>query len=287
MPRAVDDLPPSERFRAASDARTWATQSNGRETVVLIEPDAGEADRIGGALVRRGVRFLSFTNPWRALAHIGGEAAAVVVVSARLGAVPLREIVEAIKDETPLPVLIAYRPTDTETIGPAVLAGGRPLVGLPYEPHELMRVVGDALPSLPSPACVEFGRLSVIPEWNDAHLDGTGLDLSPLEFRVLAELVRRGGRAASRDALVTAAWSDAPTDPKGLLTAAIKRLRHKFEALGVCDAVETVRGVGYRLNARTLHESELSSGPQRAATPISTMRRSTRVEMSSTILRTS
>lgn len=291
MSRRAEQAAPSERFRAISDARAWASQTDGREVVVLIEPDATVADHVAGLLARRGVRTLAFASPWRALAHIGREPAAVIVASARLGPTPLREVVQAVKDETALPVLIAFDPANTDAIGPAVIAGGRPLITLPYDTDEMVHALADALPALPAPTCVRFGRLSIVPEWQDAHLDGTGLDLSPIEFRILAELVRRGGRAASREAILAAAWTQTPADPKASVGNALKRLRQKLEAIGVPGAVETVRGVGYRLNAHALAEGaievSLSDGPQPAATPISSMSRSTRTEMSSTIRRTS
>lgn len=271
-----------EKIRARADARMWASATIGRECVVLIDPDEAEADRVATELTARGVRVLTFATPWRALAHLGAEPAAVVVVSAGLGALLLGEIVEAIRDETDHLVLIAYSPDDTETIGPAVAAGGRPLVVLPYDAGELIRVIGAVLPSLPPPTEVTIGRLSVVPEWQDASVDGTGLDLSPLEFRVLAELVRRGGRAATRDALVAAAWDVVPNQPSNLLTAAVKRVRHKLETVGIRNAVETVRGVGYRLNTQALESRD-----QARKTPISAMSRSTRIEISSTIRRTS
>lgn len=271
-----------EKIRARADAHTWTSASVGRECVVLIEPDEAEAGRVEAELTARGVRVLTFATPWRALAHLGAEPAAVVVVSAGLGPLLLGEIVEAIRDETDHLALIAYSPADTETIGPAVAAGGRPVVVLPYDSSELIRVIGAVLPSLPPPTEVQIGRLSVVPEWHDASVDGAGLDLSPLEFRVLVELVRRGGRAATRDALVAAAWDVVPNQPSNLLTAAVKRVRHKFEAAGVGNAVETVRGVGYRLNTQTL-----GSRDQAGKTPISAMSRSTRIEISSTIRRTS
>ncbi|MFE6648284.1 winged helix-turn-helix domain-containing protein [Nocardioides sp. NPDC057772] len=249
---------------------------------MLIEPDEDEAVRVEAELSVRGVRVVTFTTPWHALAHLGAEPAAVVVVSVRLGPLLLGEIVEAIRDETDHLVLIAYAPDDTETIGPAVAAGGRPLVVLPYDTGELIRVIGAVLPSLPPPTEVRIGRLSMVPEWQDARVDDTSLDLSPLEFRVLVELVRRDGRAATRDALVAAAWPEVPNEPNNLLTAAIKRVRHKFELLGVHDTIETIRGVGYRINTRAF-----APRGQAGKTPISAMSRSTRIEISSTIRRTS
>ncbi|TSD65701.1 winged helix-turn-helix domain-containing protein [Aeromicrobium piscarium] len=287
MSGELHELSPTERISVRSDVRTWRARSDASEVLILVEPDIAEADRIGRELTQRGVRFLNFVSPWRALAHLGSESSAVVVVSSGLGQGPLEVIVEAVRAETSLPVLIAYRPDETDVIGPAVAAGGRPLIIHPYEASDMIRIVCEVLPAPAPPACVEFGRLSLVPEWQDAQLDEKGIDLSPLEFHVLSELVRRAGRAASKEALIAAAWSGTSPDPNALLAAAIKRIRHKFMARGVCEAIETVRGVGYRLSAAALGGAPQMGVSHGVATPISPMSRSTRAEMSSTIRRTS
>lgn len=276
----------SDRSRAQTDARAWSSRSDGREVVVLIEPDRDEAENVAEHLARRGVRTLAFDSPWRALAHLGAEPAAIVIVSARLGSGCMSEIVQAIKDERPLPVLIAYDPTDLGSIGPAVIAGGQPRIALPYRVEDVMGAIADVLPALPPPVSVDFGRLSIVPEWQDAHLDGRGLDVSPLEFKVLTELIHRRGRAVSREVLLASAWETLPADPKGSLGAALRRLRCKMAALGVPDAIETVRGVGYRLNGEALDVQGVGE-PVAPDVPSSAIRTLTRAAMSSTMRRTS
>lgn len=292
--RGVDHLAANERHQALADARLWAGCTTGREALVLIEPDEAEAARVTTALTHRGVRLVRFSSPWHALAHLGAEPAAIVVASARLGSEVLTQVVEAIKQETTLPVLIAYGPSNAASIGPAVMAGGRPIVELPYDPRSLIHVLSEALPQLPPPTYVDFGRLSLVPEWQDAHLDDRGLGLSRIEYTIVAELVRRGGRCASRGDLISAAWPSGSSEPASLLTAAVKRIRIKFASRGLRDAVETVRGVGYRLNAPVLLSPSPSMSstsewpqPQLSAAPISTRSRPTRTEMSSMMRRTS
>lgn len=285
MAGAVADPAPSERAAAKDDARAWSMLTVGLSEVLLVEPDPDEADRLRAALEKRSIPVGIFSSPWHALAHLARNEAAVLVASARLGSSALRDLVEAVRAETEIPVLIAFGPEDVQTIGAAVIAGGRPLVTLPYNAQQLVRAVADIVPTAPAPLVFEVGRLSIVPQWQDAHLDDRGLDLSPIEFRILTELARRGGRAVSRTALIHACWPNPPANPKSILNAAIKRIRHKLESLGVADSIETVRGVGYRLNVSALAhpQGESGVGPK----PISERSTSTRREISATMRRTS
>jgi DNA-binding response OmpR family regulator len=84
---------------------------------------------------------------------------------------------------------------------------------------------------------VDFGRQT-------AMLDGSELALTPLEFRLLAALVRHAGETLSPARLMQTVWNDytgATTDP---VKVYIGYLRRKLGAAG--ERLETVRGFGYR-----------------------------------------
>ena len=77
-----------------------------------------------------------------------------------------------------------------------------------------------------------------------AWVDGAVVPLTPREFSLLEALAMSGGRVLSRVDLIVQAWNS----PDGLhersVDAHIKSLRRKLGAAR--DAVETVRGLGYR-----------------------------------------
>ncbi len=77
-----------------------------------------------------------------------------------------------------------------------------------------------------------------------AWVDGAAVALTPREFSLLEALAMSGGRVLSRMDLIVQAWNG----PDGLhersVDAHIKSLRRKLGAAR--DAVETVRGLGYR-----------------------------------------
>ena len=66
----------------------------------------------------------------------------------------------------------------------------------------------------------------------------------PLEFGVLRELDRARG-AVSRSQLVEAVWDTSYTGGSNVVDAVVHSVREKLGPHG--GAIETVRGVGYRL----------------------------------------
>jgi two-component system phosphate regulon response regulator PhoB len=77
-----------------------------------------------------------------------------------------------------------------------------------------------------------------------ATCDGTELELTPTEFRLLECLLRQPGRAFSRAQLMDAAIEEGAIVLERTIDVHVKSLRRKLGDDG--ELVETVRGVGYR-----------------------------------------
>jgi hypothetical protein len=78
-------------------------------------------------------------------------------------------------------------------------------------------------------------------------LDGRRVDLTQLEFDVLRYLHEREGRAVEREALLHDVWGYEWTGGSNVIETAISGLRKKLGPRAA--ALQTVRGVGYRLQA--------------------------------------
>ena len=77
--------------------------------------------------------------------------------------------------------------------------------------------------------------------------DGRSISLQPREFQILEELVREGGNVVTRTMLLERVW-DYHFDPMtNIVDTHVSRLRSKLNEDGLPDAIETVRGVGYRM----------------------------------------
>ncbi len=78
--------------------------------------------------------------------------------------------------------------------------------------------------------------------------EGTPLNLTDLEFRVLAALMTRPGRAWSFNDLRRTGWGDGPDlcGDDQTVRALVQRLRKKLLAAQVPIAIEAVRSFGFR-----------------------------------------
>ena len=74
--------------------------------------------------------------------------------------------------------------------------------------------------------------------------NGEPVHLKPMEYNLLAQLMRNPGVALYRSVLYERVWGSEPEEDTRTLDIHIQRLRKKLDW---ADTIETVRGVGYRL----------------------------------------
>jgi DNA-binding response OmpR family regulator len=80
-------------------------------------------------------------------------------------------------------------------------------------------------------------------------LAGSPVVLTRLEFDLLTHLISNIGRVLTRERLLEQAWGYAYSGDTRAVDSAIKRLRAKLRAASIeTDIIETIRGVGYRIN---------------------------------------
>jgi DNA-binding response OmpR family regulator len=82
------------------------------------------------------------------------------------------------------------------------------------------------------------------------YRDGTPINLTPVEFRLLAYLARHPGRALTHAMILQAVWGHEYADEVHMLRVNVSRLRQKIERdPGRPRIVQTVPGVGYMVPA--------------------------------------
>ncbi len=109
----------------------------------------------------------------------------------------------------------------------------------------LRRGTGD--PGLEGDGTLRVGALRIDAAAYRIWVDEEEIQLTATEFRLLTMLARRSGRVQTRGQLLQEVWDMPPDLSTRTVDTHMKRLREKLGAAG--DRLETVRGVGYRLNA--------------------------------------
>lgn len=92
------------------------------------------------------------------------------------------------------------------------------------------------------------GDLLFYPERLELRFKDEVTALTKKETDIIETLLERYPRVAGRQDLLEKLWDDQAYVDENTLNVNITRVRNKFQVLGIENAVETVRGAGYRLN---------------------------------------
>lgn len=150
---------------------------------------------------------------------------------------------------TPIILLTAKTQESDKVLG--LELGADDYVTKPFSPRELRarvkallrRAVGEL------PEIYRFGDVEVDSARREVRRSGKAVDVTPLEFKLLATLVRRRGRVLSRDQLLDEVWGRGTFLTDRVVDTHITNLRKKIEPEpSEPRYVISVRGIGYRFD---------------------------------------
>jgi two-component system, OmpR family, response regulator len=126
-------------------------------------------------------------------------------------------------------------------------AGADDYLSKPFSFGELLARLRALVRRAPAerPTEIAVGALRLDPASRRAWRGEDEVDLSAKGFALLEAFMRRPGEVLSRDRLLEAAWDMGFESRSNIVDVYVRYLREKVGR----DAIETVRGVGYRLRA--------------------------------------
>jgi two-component system response regulator MtrA len=216
--------------------------------VVLVEDD----ERLGGQVVAT-LRDAGYDPVWlrdgRQATPVAVQEASLVILDLMLPGLHGLDVLKRLREECDVPVLVLSARNETPDKVRALKLGADDYVTKPFWPEELLARVAARLrrPVLQRHGVLQWGDLSIDPGGRAVEVAGAPVDLTRVEFDILAALARRPGAAVSRASLVAHVLDPEREGGERTLDVHVSRLRKK---LGPCGRlVGTVWGVGYRLEA--------------------------------------
>ncbi len=223
--------------------------------MLIIEDEEDVVEMLTRAFTRAGgFKVTTAADGAEGLRRAREDLPALVILDLMLPKMPGLEVCKILKSDSltsHIPVLmLTARAEEVDRIVGLEL-GADDYVTKPFSPREVVLRARAVLRRGEAPDKTQSfvaGPITIDGVRHQVHVNGKPVHLTSLEFKLLRTLVQRRGRVQERDRLLTDVWGyDNVIDTRTVDTH-VRRLREKLGKAG--DAIETIRGFGYRLRER-------------------------------------
>lgn len=222
--------------------------------IVIIEDDPPIRHFLHTALSAQGFQVHEAENGQRGLIEIGMRKPDLVILDLGLPDMDGVELIQNVRAWSQLPILILSARSAEQRKIEALDAGADDYLTKPFGLGELLARIRVALrhsvrnPEQPNGDTFTTGHLQVDLGKRLVQIDGQDVHLTPIQYRLLAVLVKHAGKVLTHRQILKEVWGPAYVDNPHYLRIYIGQLRQKLEP----DPTQpqyllTESGVGYRL----------------------------------------
>jgi len=231
---------------AERETTAVSTQSH----ILIVDDDPALTEAVSWYLEAEGLRATRVANGAEALDRFRSERPDAVVVDIMMPGMNGFDLCRAIRAISQVPIMmLSAREGEADKVR-ALNIGADDYVTKPFGAMELVARVKALLRRARQAdgEMLRFPGLEIRLEQRKVLVHGQAVQLSALEFDLLAALARRPEVVLSREQLADLVWGDDFSGDLRLVDSHIYRLREKLTAAGLDPCpITTVRGVGYAL----------------------------------------
>ena len=221
------------------------------KVVLIVEDERDVVDLLALNLRKAGFAISTAMDGAAGLQKARGEKPAFVILDLMLPKMPGLEICKILKSDPatrqiPIMMLTAKAEEIDRVVG--LEFGADDYVTKPFSPREVVLRIKAILRRAEGPAedeSLSAGSIVIDPARHEVSVNGKRVSLTNLEFKLLRTLMQRRGRVQTRDRLLNDVWGYESVIDTRTVDTHVRRLRKKLGK--VADAIESVRGFGYRL----------------------------------------
>jgi DNA-binding response OmpR family regulator len=223
--------------------------------ILLIEDDPDVREGLEIALRHLGHDVSTRSDGETGIAAVREREPDVVVLDVMLPGADGFEVCRRVRTFSAVPIVMLTARSDDVDVVAGLEAGADDYLAKPVQPRVLEAKLKAVLRRVvPLPAAVAgpvaFGDLVVDRGSLVVTKGGRHLDLTPMELRLLLELVGNPGLVLSRQQLLASVWGQDYLGDSRLVDACVQRLRAKIEDVAAePQLLRTVRGFGYRFGS--------------------------------------
>lgn len=166
------------------------------------------------------------------------------------------EVIEEIRKTSSVPIIVLTAKGDTQTLVSVLEIGADDYISKPFDTREVKARVKSHLRKLQTSAntdtndILQFENIKIDLMSRDVLADNKPITLTQKEFDLLVLFINEPKRVFTKEILYTMVWGDAYYGDDNTINVHISRLRSKLKDYTQKDIIETVWGVGFRLNTK-------------------------------------
>lgn len=220
-------------------------------SVLIVEDDQRIRAALADGLTAAGHAVRGEATGAQALTAVIDWSPDVVVLDLGLPDLDGRDVLRMLRGVTAVPVIVATARDDEPSMVQLLDDGADDYVVKPYTTAQIearLRAVLRRGRPEEAPRELRIGDLLVDPGRRAASIAGVALDLTRMEFDLLAHLARRSPEVVSRRELLAEVWQQPYGGADKTVDVHLSWLRRKLgESAAAPRLLHTVRGVGIRL----------------------------------------
>jgi two-component system, OmpR family, response regulator MprA len=220
--------------------------------VLIVEDDEEIASAIARALAREGYETECTASVAGALSATSEQHWDAVLLDLGLPDGDGLEVARAVRSAGGTPVLVVTARDEVSSRVEGLDAGADDYLVKPFDRAELLarlRALLRRSAPMPGAGPLTIDDLIVDSAHRTVRRGTRVVQVTPLEFELLAYLGQRPGTPVSREELLTNVWHHDPSEPTNTVEVFVSNLRRKLESGGEPRILRTVRGAGYALGA--------------------------------------
>ena len=221
--------------------------------VLVVEDEAPIRRFLKAALGAEGFKILEAPTGTQAIAMAAYHNPDIILLDLGLPDMDGLQIIKNLREWSHTPIIvISARGKDTEKVE-GLDAGADDYLAKPFSVEELSARIRVAIRHLTrsrgkDEPVFQTGELRVDLARRMVWVGGAEVHLTPIEFKLLAVLVRHSGKVVTQRQLLKEVWGPGSDEQAHYLRNYIHHLRHKLEADPARPVyLSTEPGVGYRL----------------------------------------
>lgn len=221
------------------------------QTILIIDDDQAIGDLEQEVLERDGYAVLRAYSGTEAQLMLKNVRPDLILLDLMLPGLSGEELLPQIKG---VPVIIVSAKADVQDKVGLLLSGAADYLTKPFDTKELLARIAVRLRETahsPSAVVLSCGELTLDTSSHEVRVSGMPVMLTRTEYAILKLLMQNSGQVLAKSVLLDRISEDTPDCTENSLKTHISNLRGKLREISHSDYIESVWGIGFRLNAES------------------------------------